>query len=93
MTKLTLTANPRVASYPLDDEIVLYAPKDGQAYILNRTAARIWTLCDGTRDETAVAREIASVYDRGYDDVLADVRDLIEHLRAVGLIAPEAAGC
>jgi hypothetical protein len=78
-----------VSSYPLDDELVLYTQTDGQAYILNHTAARVWHLLDGTRTDTALAEEIAATYGESYDDVLGDVRELLGHLRAVGLLAAE----
>ena len=87
MTNALPTAAPSVSSYPLDDELVLYTPSDGQAYVLNHTAARIWHLLDGTRAEVTVARELANAYGENYDDVLGDVRELVQHLSAVRLLA------
>jgi PqqD family protein of HPr-rel-A system len=92
MTYLPLAAAPSVSSYPLDDEVVLYTPVDGQAYILNHTAARVWKLLDGTRTETTLAQELADTYGEDYDEVLGDVRELVGHLRAVGLLAAESNG-
>jgi PqqD family protein of HPr-rel-A system len=92
MTNVRPLAAPSVSSYPLDDELVLYTPTDGQAYVLNHTAARIWHLLDGTRTEVAVARELADTYGEQYDDVLGDVRELVGHLRAVGLLVGEPDG-
>ena len=89
MTNAHPTVAPSVSSYPLDDELVLYTPSDGQAYVLNHTAARIWHLLDGTRTEVSVARELADTFGEDYDDVLGDVRELVQHLRAVGLLAAE----
>jgi len=89
MTNAHPTAAPSVSSYPLDDELVLYTPSDGQAYVLNHTAARIWHLLDGTRTEVTVARELADTFGENYDDVLGDVRELVQHLRTVGLLAAE----
>jgi PqqD family protein of HPr-rel-A system len=89
MTQLLPFPASSVSSYPLDDELVLYTQTDGQAYILNHTAARVWHLLDGTRTEAAVAQEIAETYGEEYDDVLGDVRELLGHLRAVGLLATE----
>jgi hypothetical protein len=89
MTNAHPTVAPSVSSYPLDDELVLYTPSDGQAYVLNHTAARIWNLLDGTRTEVNVARELADTFGESYDDVLVDVRELVEHLRTVGLLATE----
>jgi hypothetical protein len=37
-----------------------------------------------------VARELADTYGENYDDVLGDVRELVGHLRAVGLLAAES---
>ena len=79
-------AHPDVSAYPLDDEIVIYTPADGQAFVLNPTAARIWELCDGTRTDVDMAREIAAAYGQDDAEVLADVRELIEGLRAAGLV-------
>ena len=89
MTNACPTAAPSVSSYPLADELVLYTPTDGQAYVLNHTAARIWSLLDGTRTETTVARELADTYGEEYDAVLDDVYELVGHLRAVGLLTIE----
>jgi PqqD family protein of HPr-rel-A system len=79
-------ARPDVSAYPLDDEIVIYTPADGQAFVLNPTAARIWELCDGTRTDAAMAREIAEAYGQDEARVLADVRELIAGLHAAGLV-------
>jgi len=95
---MTVTTNPRLApassvsSYPLDDELVLYTPSDGQAYILNRTAARIWRLLDGTRTAKALARELADTYGEDYDQVLVDVSDLVNSLQSVGLLTVDPNG-
>jgi len=85
-------AVPSVTSYPLDDELVLYTPTDGQAYILNHTAARIWRLLDGTRTDVAVAREVSDTYGEEYAQVLTDVRELVESLQAVGLLTAASDG-
>lgn len=90
MRDLYPKALPSVSSYPLDDELVLYTPTDGQAYILNHTAARVWRLLDGTRSETTVAQEVSDTYGEKYEQVLADVRELVAHLQSVGLLAPAA---
>lgn len=79
-------AVPTVSSYPLDDELVLYTSTDGQAYILNHTAARVWRLLDGTRTDVEAAREVAETYGEEYEQVLGDVRELVGHLLAVGLL-------
>jgi hypothetical protein len=79
-------AHPDVSSYPLDDELVVYTPADGQAFVLNRTGARVWELCDGLHTEQAMAREIAAAYGEDEARVLADVRELVRGLAAAGLV-------
>ena len=86
MSEARPMALPSVSSYPLDDELVLYTSADGQAYILNHTAARVWRLLDGTRTEVTVAQEVADTYGEEYDQVLQDVRELVAHLQTVGLL-------
>jgi len=92
MTDAHLVATPSVSSYPLDDELVLYTPKDGQAYILNRTAARVWRLLDGTRTEVTLARELADTYGEEYEQVLVDVHELVAQLQSVGLLTLQPNG-
>jgi PqqD family protein of HPr-rel-A system len=92
MTSSCPTVAPTVSSYPLDDELVLYAPHDGQTYVLNHTAARIWRLIDGTRTEHAVAHELADSFGEPFDDVLVDVQKLVGRLRAAGLLATASDG-
>lgn len=91
MTLSRPAAAPSVSSYTLDDELVLYTPTDGQAYILNHTAARVWKLLDGTRTDVALAKEISETYGEAYEQVLTDVRELVSHLQAVGLLTGDAA--
>lgn len=92
MTDAPLAVAPSVTAYALDDELVLYSPADGQAYVLNHTAARVWRLLDGTRSAEAIAREIATAYGEPYEQVLADVHELVGQLRAAGLLVDAPGG-
>jgi hypothetical protein len=40
----------------LEDETLVYDLGNHKAHCLNRTARAVWRLCDGTRDEAALAR-------------------------------------
>ena len=51
--------DPLVAGYPLDDELVLYNSRDGEAYTLNGTGLFIWQCCDGKRSMEEIARALA----------------------------------
>ncbi len=76
-------------SFPLDDELVLTDAQSGQTYTLNATGARIWSLCDGTRTEAALARAIAVTYGIEYDLARSDVSNLLTSLREAGLLVAE----
>jgi coenzyme PQQ synthesis protein D (PqqD) len=62
----------------LEDETLVYDLGNHKAHCLNRAAAAVWRLCDGTRDEAALARllgkELAGAADE--DVVRLALRDL-----------------
>lgn len=78
--------SPQVSAFPLDDELVLFDPRNGQSYVLNPTAARVWEWCDGSRTLEALARALASAYALDEAQALADVSDLVEGLRRARLL-------
>ena len=82
-----MARGPGVAALPLDDDVVLYQQGDERAFVLNHTASRIWSLCDGTRAAESIAEEIAAGYGVAYDHALSDVRDFVIRLRRAGLLA------
>lgn len=50
----------------------------GIIHELNLLAGDIWMLCDGVRDEEAIAEVLADRYDAPRDEILADVRDFAQ---------------
>jgi PqqD family protein of HPr-rel-A system len=81
------SARPDVRGEPLDSELVLYDPENGRAYVLNRTAALLWELCDGSLTATGLAEELRRLY--GLDDhcnLTADVTTCLGQLERAGLL-------
>lgn len=75
----------------VEDELLLYDPKNGETLLLNATAASILDLCDGERDASAIADAIVSVLDSAdADAVLADVQKTLEDLRAKSMLETSA---
>lgn len=75
-----------VTAFPLDDELVVHDPRTGGAYVLNATAARLWSLCDGSRSAEMVVEEIVALY--GIDSQVAavDVAEFLTELAEAGLL-------
>jgi PqqD family protein of HPr-rel-A system len=84
------TARPRpaadVSTYALDDDLVLYDARTTAAHVLNSTAAHIWRLCDGSRDLSALASQLAAAFALEPSQARADVADLVTSLHAAGLL-------
>ncbi len=78
--------SPSVSAFPLDDELVLHDSRSGEVYVLNRTGARIWTLCDGSSTAASVAQAMSATFGLSYEEALADVRELVDDLRHAGLL-------
>lgn len=71
-----------VLAYPLDEELVLCDERSGEVFTLNRTGARVWTLCDGKSTIEQIARAIAEEFHLEeapvYADVEAHIADLLD---------------
>ena len=67
---------------------VLYHPVTNEAHVLNLTAAYIWNCCDGTRDVTAIAADMAKVCRVPIEEAQRDVRKALRSFRAKQLIHP-----
>lgn len=76
-----------VTACPLDDELVLCDARTGQVYVLSPSAARIWSLCNGTHTIGELARSMVDDYGIDPRRALADVREVIASLEDAGLLA------
>lgn len=67
-------------------EAILHDRRLGRAHVINASAAHIWELCDG-RDGESIVSSFAALYERGPDDVRADVERVLASLRELDLLA------
>lgn len=78
-----LMVSPRVSVLPIGDELSLFDDSTGQALALNRTAADILALVDGSATLADIATIVARAYDRPQDEaadaVAAVAATLLEH--------------
>jgi hypothetical protein len=74
-------------THRLGDELLVYVPRTDTAHALNRSAAAIWQLCDGTRTIADISREIGRSIGRPDEELLGDVTMAVSELRRLGLPA------
>jgi hypothetical protein len=69
-----------VLAQQAEDELVLLAVEEGSYFALNEVGARVWELCDGTRDVDQIQGIIGAEFDAPLDVIERDVRGLLEDL-------------
>lgn len=75
-----------VQEYRLGDELLVYVPRRETAHALNRSAAAIWALCDGTRTIEEISGELGQCVGRPAEALLPDVKRGIGRLCEIGLL-------
>lgn len=84
------TARPRpadgVRGKDLGSEYMFYDEDGDQHHILNGTAREIFLLCDGTRTEDEVVRELLPQFEVDEVTLRRDVSDIIEDLVKLKLL-------
>ena len=68
------------------DTVVLLDPESGEYYALGDIGARLWELCDGTRDLAAMVQILCAEYDGTPSVVEADVLEFFEDLGCARLV-------
>ena len=84
-----LRIRPDVSLHELDDQLVIFDPKSGQAHFMNPTASYLCGLLDGSRTTSELARSLSAAYDVPYGAALADVRMALNCLNDANLLAGE----
>ena len=72
----------------LPEELILYDPETARAFLLNRTSAAIWDLCDGQIALRQIAEQIASCFSAPTEKVIEDVRATMECFHRDRLLVP-----
>jgi len=73
----------------LDDGTVLHDEKTSQVFTLNTTAALIWEYCDGETPIREMVKELSGVSDMKPDELLQDVRGIVQDFEKRGLLQKE----
>ncbi len=75
-----------IAARQFDDEVAVVTLRDHEVHLLNATAARVWNAIDGSKRVRELVAAVVAVYDVVPDQAVADVCELIETLRAKGVV-------
>jgi hypothetical protein len=67
------------------DGLVVYDPRRDRVHYLNATAAIVFTLCDGDRDNRGIADVVSEAYDLDQAPI-AEVEGCLTQLRHEGLL-------
>ncbi len=70
----------------IGDEIVIITSDGLATHILNKTAARIWELCDGGLDAPKIIEHLCEQFDVPDEQARTDVTEVIGQLLKLGLI-------
>jgi hypothetical protein len=84
--KGVLERNKDVIWRRIEDNIVLIGKEGMEIHTLNKTAAKIWELCDGTNGIDQITANICDSYDVTPEEADISVREVIDKMEKMGLI-------
>jgi PqqD family protein of HPr-rel-A system len=79
------TARTDVTLQRVGREAILHDGRNGQAHVINGSAAQLWELCDGRPLDELVAA-FGALYGREPETVAEDVRRTLARFEALGLL-------
>ncbi len=77
----------RVLAQRSVETLILLNPESGQYYTLDEVGARIWDLCDGSRQVTDLVSAIHAEFDAPVAEISADLMELLADLARDKLVA------
>lgn len=70
----------------IGDDVVVIKDDGLSMYVLNKTAAHIWEMCNRGSKPDEIAASLCERFDVTPEEVIVDVRDAINELEELGLI-------
>jgi hypothetical protein len=86
MTESCLKRADNVVYREIDDEIVILKYDKQAVHVLNKTAARIWEMCNGDLAPDEIAAKLCERYDVSPERASNDVRNAIAKMTEMGLL-------
>ena len=81
-----LVHNPDLVWRPLQDELVIVRPADGQIRVLNGVGSFVWQALDGENSCAAIAQLVCAEYEVSVEEAEADVLGFLTELAADDLV-------
>jgi len=82
----TFVRNENIIWRGIDNKIVMVSSDARATYVLNKTAAYIWQLCDGTKGLEEIAADLCDKFNVLPEDAAVDVSETISKLEKIGLL-------
>ena len=70
----------------IDDDIVVIRDDGLKVDVLNKTAARIWEMCNGDIGPDEIAGNLCERYDVSFEQASTDVRNVMAKMVEIGLL-------
>lgn len=81
-----LVKNPDVIWRKIEDKIVIITGDAQAVHVLNKTAAFIWGLCDGTMGINQIVENVCEQFDVSAEAAKTDVVDTLRKFDEMGLL-------
>lgn len=82
---MALRKRDDVKTWEVEGEGVVYDPETGMGHLLNSTALRIWTMCDGNSSPADIEQRLAREYPEHQGEIHNDVTEAVRQLTMLGL--------
>ncbi len=70
----------------IEDDIVVIKDDGLSVHVLNKTAARIWEMCDGDFGPDEIVANLCERYDVSFEQATTDVRNVMAKMVEIGLL-------
>ncbi|HZT97544.1 MAG TPA: PqqD family protein [Chloroflexota bacterium] len=82
---MTLKKRADIRVWEVEGEAIMYDPASGMGHVLNPTALRIWSMCDG-RPEREIQAALGRDFPESKETIHRDVTGAIKQFKELGLL-------
>ncbi|KHD08190.1 hypothetical protein PN36_03560 [Candidatus Thiomargarita nelsonii] len=86
---MTYVKRTDVRTIQVEDELMLHDSATEKVYVLNPTAALVWSLCDGAHTIEQMVAAVESQFSKTAADIPQDVSQTLDWLNEYGLLVSD----